>query len=439
MSGNYDVAKIMRRVRDYVKYGRIDSGEMFDLSGLLVNCHENNSSWRIDSEVFVSSNRRWIGPFINFFKKVVRKVLRWYLYPFACQVNRFNGSVTRSVNEIYRILDSINGVLGDYAKEVEYFRRDIEWFKARLQGIDESVRVIEEQLEKFELRTEESSEVLKKTRETLDNFRYEEKILTDRIRRLERKLLEIYEIGRVRKDDKKVSDASVYSTVKEGSTIDYFLFEQKFRGSENEVKENQRVYLKYFSPGDKVLDIGCGRGEFLELLKEKGVEAKGVDFDEDFVEYCRDKGLDVEKADALMYLREIEDNSLDGIFMSHLVEHLKFEDMYTLLELSYKKLKEDSLLIIETPNPQTLAIFTNAFYVDPTHIKPVHPKTLEFLLDNIGFRGIEITHYEYSRVKYNIPLLVGEKIHNLADFNDGINVLNDVLFGYQDYTVIARK
>jgi len=420
MNDSLDVGKIMRRVRDYAKYGKIDAARVFNMDEFIKNCTDNNLNWRINPEVAVSSQRRYIGSFIIIFKKLIRKVLRWYIYPIVFQLNEFNGSVTRSINEVYKIFDHLNEELVSYREEIEYCRRENEWMKGKLQEIEAQGI---------------SSEIQKIT----DCLRSESEMLTSRIKRLERKFSSIGEVSGPSEVRREAKEQYPTDSTKGKGKFDYFLFEQKFRGSEDEVKNNQRVYLKYFSPGDKVVDIGCGRGEFMELLVEMGAKAKGIDLNEDFVEYCKDKDLDVENADAITYLKMVEGDSLDGIFMAHLVEHLEFEELYTLLELCYEKIKKNSRVIVETPNPRTLSIFTNAFYADPTHIKPVHPETLKFLLDTIGFKKIEVNHYEHSKVNYSIPLLVGENVHNLFDFNNGINVLNSMLFGYQDYTVVAQK
>jgi O-antigen chain-terminating methyltransferase len=109
-------------------------------------------------------------------------------------------------------------------------------------------------------------------------------------------------------------------------------------------------------------------------------------------------------------------------------------------EKSYKKLKSGAYLIAETPNPTMLSTFTNAFYIDPSHIKPIHPETMKFLLQYYGFKEINIKYCEESKINYQLPLLIGDQhIKNLKEFNDGINLLSSILFGYQDYAIIGKK
>ena len=124
---------------------------------------------------------------------------------------------------------------------------------------------------------------------------------------------------------------------------------------------------------------------------------------------------------------------------SQVVEHLTTDQILSLCNLTYKKLQSNSYIIIETPNPTSLSIYTNWFYVDPSHIKPIHPKTLEYFLKKAGFNDIQVVYTEQSKVGYRLPLLDSQNINNISDFNDGINLLSDIIFGSQDYAIIARK
>lgn len=221
--------------------------------------------------------------------------------------------------------------------------------------------------------------------------------------------------------------------------LDYGEFEKHFRGAESEIKERQKVYLPYFANASKVLDIGCGRGEFLELLREDGKDACGVDLYEPFVEHCRAKGLTVVNAEALAYLGDLEDGSIDGVFAGQIVEHMEVAILVQFCRKIYSKLAEGGVAIFETPNPQCLGIYTHAFYMDPSHTKPVHPLTLEYILRQVGFQKVEIFHPEYSTFKYRLPLLTAEESARHEEFNEGSNKLSDEIFGYQDYAAIAYK
>lgn len=172
--------------------------------------------------------------------------------------------------------------------------------------------------------------------------------------------------------------------------IDWLKFGEKFRGAEEYVKERQRMYGERFRGAANVLDIGCGRGEMLAVLKEAGVDAHGIDLSDEAVAMCRAKGLAAEKADLFEYLDLQPDRSLGGIVCSQVVEHLSPERVPEMIRLANSKLRTGALLAIETPNPECLAIFATHFYLDPTHTRPLPPPLLAFYLEETGFGRIEI-------------------------------------------------
>ena len=224
---------------------------------------------------------------------------------------------------------------------------------------------------------------------------------------------------------------------------DYFIFEEQFRGSRADTKQKQSVFLHYFDQCKSVLDIGCGRGEFLEMLKERNINVHGVDVDQDMVEYCKSKGLDVEKIDAVSYLERIDANSLEGIFIDQVVEHLEPDYLVKMLCLCYRKLKNDHYMIVETVNPLSFVSFAN-FYSDMSHKKPIHPETMKFLFRISGFREID--------AKFLSPISDDARLRRLElrwrsetekkmieTYNYNIDMLNSILFGAQDYAVIGKK
>jgi len=229
----------------------------------------------------------------------------------------------------------------------------------------------------------------------------------------------------------------VENSQKSCDEIDYFDFENYFRGPRETVKKWQEDYLPYFQGRQNVLDIGCGRGEFLEVLTKAGVDVTGVDVYPKFVEYCKGLGLRIVQADALDYLHSQEKTG--GIFASQVIEHLSTDKMIEFCRLAYQKLEDGAYLIMETPNPSCLAIFTHAFYIDPSHNKPVHPLTVRYILERAGYRDIQIVYTETSRLSEGLPMLQGQGIDNLDEFNQAIKELNNVLYGSQDYAVIAKK
>jgi O-antigen chain-terminating methyltransferase len=208
--------------------------------------------------------------------------------------------------------------------------------------------------------------------------------------------------------------------------LDTSRFAERFRGSEEHTRAGQRIYLDYFAGRAGVLDIGCGRGEFLDNMREAGVPATGIDLSEECVAVCRAKGLEAQVADLFAYLAALPESSLDGIFCAQVVEHLAPARLPEMIRLCASRLAHDGVLVIETPNPECLAIFATHFYLDPTHVRPVPAPLLGFYFDENGLGVIEIRKL-YPAV---------ETMPALASLSED---LRTALFGGLDYAIIGRK
>lgn len=184
--------------------------------------------------------------------------------------------------------------------------------------------------------------------------------------------------------------------------IDYFLFEAKFRGSRDSIRARHRMYLPYVEEQAPVLDIGCGRGEFLELVHNEGIACFGVDLNADMAEFCRSMGLDVQHEDAFSFLARQASGSLGAIFLGQVVEHMPPNAVAHLFEMALDKLRVGGLLIAETVNPLCPTAFAN-FFLDPTHDRPMHPELLMFLAESKGFQPVE---YLFSSVQGELPALL---------------------------------
>jgi SAM-dependent methyltransferase len=218
----------------------------------------------------------------------------------------------------------------------------------------------------------------------------------------------------------------------------YEEFEVAFRGSRESVRERQKTYLDEVLPlralSAPVLDLGCGRGEWLELLGEHGLEAYGVDTNERFVEENRERGLDVRHEDALEHLRGLPGASLAAVTAFHVIEHLELEVFLDVVDEALRVLRPGGLVLFETPNPTNLDVGASTFHIDPTHRKPVHPLWLEFLLTTRGFVDVQLRYLNPSReVKVPVPSVDGEDPAVLQALAEA------VLFGPRDYGALARK
>jgi O-antigen chain-terminating methyltransferase len=213
----------------------------------------------------------------------------------------------------------------------------------------------------------------------------------------------------------------------------YAAFEDRFRGSREEIKERQRVYLPLVrqanlgTPQLPILDLGCGRGEWLELLQEAQLHGRGVDSNRFMVAQCRQRGLDVVDNNVLAYLRELPDSSVGLISGFHIVEHLPFDVLIDLLAETARVLATGGAAIFETPNPANVMVGSCTFYFDPTHLHPLPSELLRFLVEAQGLARVEIRElHPYAAP----PSFDGTEMGNR---------FKQLFYGPRDYAVIGWK
>lgn len=221
----------------------------------------------------------------------------------------------------------------------------------------------------------------------------------------------------------------------------YVGFEDQFRGAPEDIRRRVSEYLPIFSGTQQVLDVGCGRGEFLEVLREGGISARGIDVNAAMVEVCRQQRLDVEEADALTYLRAQPDGSIGGLFAAQVVEHLEPRYLTALLDAAFDKLRPGAPIVLETINPACWFAFFESYIRDITHVRALHPDTLQYLLIASGFQQVDI--------RYRAPYPEQEKLQPVAPtaalgasietLNANVERLNSLLFTWLDYAAIGRR
>jgi len=238
-----------------------------------------------------------------------------------------------------------------------------------------------------------------------------------------------------------MSAAPATSSSVETLSHKYVGFEDAFRGSSDDIQQRLRDYIPIFAGASDVLDIGCGRGEFLALLRESGVSAGGIDLNDAMVAVCREKGFEATKADALSYLRGVPPGSLGGLFAAQVVEHLEPAYLTRLLESAFESLRPGAPIVLETINPACWFAFFESYIRDITHVRPLHPDTLKFLLIASGFQQIEIRYRApYPEHEKLQPLPASAALGDSVDtLNGNIEKLNSLLFTYLDYAAIARR
>lgn len=230
--------------------------------------------------------------------------------------------------------------------------------------------------------------------QTSDLLRRQKETQTEIVMQGRRLMAFVDEVGKQSSESAGQSVAQLQATEDEHLLDPFYAsFEDQFRGDREEIKDRLRVYLPILKAGsvvEDVLDIGCGRGEWLEILSQDGVRARGLDRNRVFIEQCRQRGFDVVEADALAYLQSLPNGSLSAATSFHLVEHLPFEMLMKLLDEIVRTLRPGGLLILETPNPENVIVGSYSFYADPTHRNPIPSPTLQFLLESRGLSRIEV-------------------------------------------------
>ncbi len=251
--------------------------------------------------------------------------------------------------------------------------------------------------------------------------------LSDTIKSLNKELSSIPLEDKIKEKIKKLSSLK-------GSTL-YSSFERLFRDKES-VYESLKKYADFFKEGELVIDLGAGRGEFVEILEEKGVSAIGVEKDDGMIKEAEKRGIKLIKSDINEFLNSRVDGSIDGIFSSQVIEHLEYPYLETMIKLAYKKLKEGGKIILETVNPLSWFSFSQIFLLDPTHKLPIHPLMIKNLLLRTGFRSVEIIYSELpdkrlKEVEAEAPLY--------SVLNENFDLLNEFLFSHSVFAVLGEK
>jgi len=381
-----ELETVLARLRDELERGGSADAERSGREGFARRRDEAERLWSVNAErPFLYRAGAWgraRGLLLVPAKSFLRKLMRWYIEPLAHDQRRFNAAVLKLVDAL-----SERGDAGQAAVE------------QRLNGLADKLR-------------QRIDAVSAHARLAVE--------LEERLMRLERR--ERRATGRA-----PVTPAAVVP--EQVAFPDYFAYESRMRGATELVREKQRGYIEDFRGAPPVLDLGCGRGEFLSLLRDAGIEAKGVDVDADMVAYARGEGLEVEHAGAVEYLEGLGAGSLGGIFAAQLLEHLPAATVVRLLELAAAKLRTGGLLVAETINPLSPIALRN-YFADLTHVQPLVPETLELLARQAGFATVETRFLNEPE----------EKLAEPADPTIAANVrrLNELLFAPLDYAILAR-
>jgi SAM-dependent methyltransferase len=377
-----DVAALFARLKEEVRHAPgLDVSDGFN-RGLVRTRLRSVAErwWPVTAERPVERRPGVRGAVLYPVKKALRRLMRFYVEPFAADQRAFNDAALKLLDELFEEVDLVFGHLDRVERELADRRED-----AR--------RVSE---------------------------------LEERLTRVERR-----------------RDGTVPTTVAAqpaaAALPDYFAFESRMRGRSDEIRDRQRGYVEDFRDAAPVLDVGCGRGELVGLLRDAGIEATGVDADADMVAFAQGEGLPVEQADLLAYLEGLPDGALGGIFAGQVVEHLPPPALVRLLELATAKLRPGGVLVAETINPLS-PLALRYYFSDLTHAQPLVPETLELLARQAGFRDTDVRYLNPPEERLQEIELPGEEAFDAARSALAANVrrLNEVLFAPLDYALVAR-
>lgn len=361
---------------------------------------------RVSESVHAASHRALLGPLVVALKRVCDRVVRWGLAPLLTKQEAFNRAVAVRFDELgARTTAATESASGLASSEATLLSRRIELvhetLHRELQGVEAGVlRTLREEL-------------ALKTSQAL---------------------------------------AAVLARAEPGSALAsgfgehlYREFVTRFRGSEAEIRERFALYTELFADAAPVLDVGCGRGEFLAALGARGVRASGVDVNAELVERCVADGLAVVRADALAHLRALPPGSLGGVFSAQVIEHFEPAAMQSFLALAHHALRPGGTLIVETINAESLSAVTRNFFADWTHRTPITPRSLRFVAESLGFAEVEIRYLspvpEDARLRI-VPIdpdLPATTRDQLEAINRNFELLNALLFAPQDFALVARK
>jgi O-antigen chain-terminating methyltransferase len=375
---------------------------------------------------------------VQWVKRGIARLLEWHVRE---QVE-FNRAAMECVQATLEALNSVNRSLAALAAHQQQLRQELQEAKAsqadlQQRHLAEEIRVLRT-ISELQAAYQHRLTVQQESAQQAMRAQHRDYLaaLERTSRDLQQRLWE--DLGKVRREleDSLYQQARVLrQTAQAGRSaaaapapeIDWLAFADRFRGTEEHVRLRQDRYVrKFLGAVGEVLDVGCGRGEFLEAARAAGIRARGVEWNAECVALCRNKGLEVEQADLFTYLAGLPDQFLGGVYCSQVVEHLSPAAVARFVELAVRKLRPGAWIAIETPNPECLAIFATHFYIDPTHVRPVPAALLRYYLMEAGCGAVE--------VEYLDPAV--ETLPELAELPERVR---EKFFGGLDYAIFARK
>ena len=400
-----------------------------------------------DLSLVTTPRKGLVGKIVLKIKRRIQKFIAGILINYTEAQKNFNGDTVRYLNEVAKYVDK-----RDNANFLELIRKidtDLESINRKLEELSDKQQVAEINQEK-KLESYHENYILKLAKENKsrdNNVQVKLNAIFSSLDSLQRIIKEFSGNQNVNSNQNNLLN----NTGKNNDNLDYgYLFlEDRYRGSSEEIKKRLRKYVDIIKTlnlkNDNVVDIGAGRGELLELLKQENINAIGVETDSGMCEILKEKNLMFQKQDGLSYLKSLKDSSVSCVIAIQVIEHLSFDYINSLIKEAYRVLVNGGALIFETVNPLSFFALSQTFFKDYTHRWPIHPETIKYFLKLEGFNTIELLEsskvskeQELSKLDVN-EIMIPSMVDFINQYNMNIEKLNNILYGFQDYALIAKK
>jgi 2-polyprenyl-3-methyl-5-hydroxy-6-metoxy-1,4-benzoquinol methylase len=443
---------IMRKIKDEIIHSNLDSTSY---SGT-INFIDKNYQLDIKPYINEARNNSSIGvklpPMYRMrgIKRIIASIVGKAFLRVAQIITRDQRLVNQNVITALEILESNQNKAYIDISRIESSLQD---FCNILDKKGEELRSIEESLKAYvasEFTTVEEKlriEIINKNQECVTSQqlkRIERTLATNRMELMVQKRRINLVLDELRKNSSIIHNEDYYQreilNEKYNEDLFYLEFEDQFRGSKEDIKARLKYYLPLVKEvaghfhTNKFIDIGCGRGEWLELLREEGMDSIGIDINRATVNALQEEGYNVYLCDAIQYLHKLKDSTVTLITGFHIIEHLSFQEQLNLLRESLRVLKPGGFIILETPNPKNIIVAACNFYADPTHRHPIHPDTIRFVLESQGFVDVDLKYW----AKQN-SIFEDESEAQDGYLGEIESIIMDWFKSPPDYAVIGRK
>ena len=387
-----------------------------------------------------------IRKIVAYAKKITRRLLRWYINPLVDQQNAYNEASFQVLEDLHARLQECARRVGDIDAKLTDHEQMLSLYGQRLGeggGLPERVTSLETRLAALQDSSRDELEELRaRVQQQLQHLDRQREVMRFRLQRLEN--------WRERDEAQPHELAQSAAAVRE-DLFDYFLLGLQYRG-EKELQQRVADYDDLFAPlapasGDgsrlselPILDIGCGRGEFVEHLCASGLTAYGIEIEDDAVNIAQDAGRPVRYGEAFSHLEGLPDENLAAISLIQVAEHFEVEELLQLLKLGAQKLIPGGFILIETLNPLSVFSLLHFYIMDPSHSTPLHPQLVKLLMEQAGLWNVELRYLHPLPDAARLEQLPLEADGDLVEvLNRNIEKANRVLYGPQDYAAIAYK